>query len=75
MSASRSVVLSGIMGLSLAACSTEQVYSSLKERNQVSCYRLPVAQQEQCLQDARSVDYEVYQRELKNISIHEPKSE
>jgi hypothetical protein len=50
--------------LVIAACSKQQVYQSLQYRNEAECYSLPVAQQQDCLEQVKGPDYEEYQQEL-----------
>lgn len=58
------IVLPTLTFTLLASCSNKQMYDSLQKRNEAECYKLPVAKQQECLQQARSISYKDYQREL-----------
>ena len=66
MSARRYLLLPGF--LILAGCSNQEMYEGLQRRNVSDCYRLPVAQQQDCLDRAREVSYEEYEREIKKAA-------
>ena len=53
-----------VIALAMAACSKQQVYQSLQDRNEAECFGLPVAQQQECLEQVKGPDYEEYQQEL-----------
>lgn len=59
------IILPTLTFTMLVSCSNKQMYDSLQKRNEARCYELPVAKQQECLQQARSVEYEEYERELK----------
>lgn len=48
---------------SLNACSNQQIYDNMQRSNQFECYKLPVAQQDDCVESSRSISYEEYKRE------------
>lgn len=50
------------------ACSNKEIYEGLQRRNEVDCFKLPVAQQQDCLDKARALSYEEYERELKSTA-------
>ncbi len=60
-------ITSALLGLlmSVAACSNAQVYKGLQHRNEADCRQLPLARQQDCIDDLRGPDYDSYQRELK----------
>ena len=62
------ILLSLSLGLILPACSDKQMYEGLRKRNEADCYRLPVAQQQDCIEQSRNVDYDEYQRALKKAA-------
>ncbi len=49
--------------LTLSGCSNQQIYDGIQRGNQFDCYKLPLAQQDDCIEDTRSISYEEYKRE------------
>ncbi len=60
------VVLIGVVGISMAACSNRDVYATLQNNNQLDCQKKPVSQQEECERLA-SKSYEEYERERQEL--------
>lgn len=54
------------LGMSIAACSNRQVYDSVQANNRLECQKLPLSQQEECLQKANK-SYDEYERERKEL--------
>lgn len=52
------------VALLVGACSDRQVYDALQKRNEMDCYLLEVSKQQDCLEKARELGYNAYQREL-----------
>ena len=50
--------------MSLSACSDRAWYEGVQQSQRFDCMNLPPAQQEQCLNELRQIDYERYQEEL-----------
>ena len=52
--------------LTLAACSSRDIYNAVQHNNELKCNRLPQAQQEDCMHDGDQ-SYEEYERERKEL--------
>ncbi len=55
-------MLSLVMG-----CSKRGWYEGLQQSNEFNCYQRPMSQQLDCLEEARAVSYDDYQRELDKL--------
>ncbi|MGI9296131.1 MAG: hypothetical protein ACR2PS_19275 [Pseudomonadales bacterium] len=62
----RSIVLITLLGVSMAACSNRAVYENIQAHNRLECQKLPLSQQEECLQQADK-SYDEYERERKEL--------
>lgn len=60
------IVLIALLGMSMAACSNRAVYENVQAHNRFECQKLPLSQQEECLQQADQ-SYEQYERERKEL--------
>ncbi len=48
-------------------CSQRGWYEGLQKSNELNCYQRPFTQQMECLEEARAISYDDYQRELDKI--------
>jgi len=60
-------VLAGCMALLLGACSSDQLYGTVRSYQMLKCYRFQdLMQRDQCLQDSVT-SYDRYQREARQL--------
>lgn len=50
-----------------AGCSSRSWYEGIQKGNELNCYQWPLAQQIDCLEEARAISYDDYQRELDKL--------
>jgi hypothetical protein len=62
----RPVILIGALLLIVqqSACSSRNWYEGIQKNNELNCYKLAIPEQMDCLEQARSISYDEYQREL-----------
>ena len=48
-------------------CSQRGWYEGIQKSNELNCYQRPMAQQMECLEEARAISYDQYQRELDKL--------
>ncbi|MGI9285498.1 MAG: hypothetical protein ACR2P1_08910 [Pseudomonadales bacterium] len=61
-----SIVLVTLLTISTAACSNRAVYENIQAKNRLDCQKLPLSQQEECLQGSNK-SYEEYERERQEL--------
>jgi len=53
--------------LLVSACNNQQLYHSVQKHNESRCRALPLAQQQDCMDELRGPDYDKYRRELDKL--------
>ena len=65
------LILSVVVLTSIFACTNRDAFNALKVERINDCYRQPLSTQDQCLQEARALDYSAYQRERDKVLSEE----